>query len=129
MTVSTDLEAMLHDELGHLREDRDRIAAKIKAIHLLLETAPETPMGTFSADDARNHAERPVEASGEVVERPKRKARKGSRPSLRAKLSDKDIENIRALAAEGYGYSGIAEFYPVGRSTVSNVINRKGCYA
>ena len=119
MTVSTDLENMLHDELGHLHEDRDRIDAKITAIHLLLETSDDMPAATFTADDAREHD------TGKPSDPMKPKA---TRKSLRVPLDAREITAIREKAADGTSYQALADQYCVSRSTIGNVVQRKGCY-
>lgn len=116
MSVSTDLSAMLRDELDHLRDDQDRIAAKIAAVQLILgaDAEPEVPPATFTAADAREHEARKPKAT---------------RKSLRANLDAQTINIIRARAAGGDGYVDLGKAFGVSRSTISNVVNFKGCYA
>lgn len=132
MTVSADLEAMLRVELVETNATIEALRYRAAAINFILgedaDPSSETPKATFTADDARNHAERPVEVSGEAVRRPTRKARKGSRPSLRASLSTAELTMIRLSAAGGESYAALADEYKVSRSTIGNIVQKKGCY-
>lgn len=122
--------------LGMIREDYD----KIKAIKLLLDIEPtetDTPAATFSADDAKEHAASKVDVqdtakpSGKPVQRrkvTKTTKAKGTRPTLRANVSDENIATIRKLVHEGYTYNELAAMFKISRGTVANIVKGVGCY-
>ena len=114
--LSTDLHNMLADELEHLDDEQRALDARRAAIKLLMDHAPKT--------------------IPEVLEEPpepivrKRRAKIGGRGrGKRANLDDAALADIRAQATGGKAFATIGAMYNISRSTVSNVVARKGRYA
>lgn len=99
---------------GNLLDEQSRIAQRMDAVELLLGERPTEPIRNEDGDEG-----------GVVVPSPSKPTRK----SLRAGLSAATIADIRSLAADGRGYNDLASDYGVSRSTIGNVVQRKGCYA
>lgn len=110
--------------------------ATILAIQTLLATVDgDTPAATFTAEAAKDHTASKVDVqgkpSGKAVERRKVVTAKGTRPTLRAKLTDAQIGEIRSMVREGWDctYNQLASKFNVSRGTIGNIVKRKGCYA
>lgn len=58
-----------------------------------------------------------------------RRTAKATRPTLRADVTNQEIQSIRHLAAKGETYQKLAEAFGVSRGTIGNILNRKGAYA
>ena len=115
MTVSPDLAAMLRTELIFLTDEQARIAIRMDAVEVLLGGRP--PERDTNAVDSIG----PVKATTPS---------KATRKSLRANLSAETIEDIREIYEEtGCSYNDLANDFDVCRSTIGNIIGRKGCYA
>lgn len=123
------------DMIDTLRDDRLTIEqmlgddrAKIEAINLLLGIEPDeanTPTATFTADDAREHDAEQADRQPSDPVKPK-----VTRKSLRAPLEVHEIMTIRGMAASGQkNYQELADQYGVSRSTIGNIVQKKGCYA
>ncbi|MHA0319028.1 hypothetical protein ACXY7D_11900 [Sphingomonas melonis] len=93
-----------------------------------LLTAKATPKATETTSTAPIKAETSPSTPKRqrVRQRPQRE-----RKSLRANLSADDIAKIRKGAADNYSHTEIASWFDgrLSRSTISNIINRRGCYA
>jgi hypothetical protein len=120
-------------------EDYELIKAMVKV--LLHFGDYDIPSATFTADDARDHDASTVEpsTSGSTPVEPSKVGRtprkatkvKGKRPSLRAKLTDAQIDEIRSIVREGWdcSYNQLASDFMVSRGTIWNIVKRKGAYA
>lgn len=128
--LADDLVDMLRDELCYIAQEQRELDERKAAIERLLrgklpigkpETAAtgEQPVATFTADDARQHEQRqPAPAKGR---------RKVKRTGRKADLTHEQLAEIRALAGK-LTHQQIGERFGISRSTVANIISRKGCY-
>lgn len=64
-----------------------------------------------------------TDIAGEMARHPERRA-KGEKIGL-AKLTEKDVENIRRLYKEGWPQDIVGSKFGVSQSTISHIINRK----
>ncbi len=106
----TELATLLHEQLATLEIEQDFIDKRRRAIMVLL-SSDDMPAATFTANDAK---------------RSEAKRRGGSKN--RADISDAQIREIRERARTT-SHAKLATAYGVSRSTVGNIVRRKGCYA
>lgn len=133
--MTNDLDVMLRAELSAIDAQAETLATRKSAIMVLLdkpanvEAKPIEPkplaksmVGTTAKEVAAKLAGARSPAAQSV--------RKGRGQGRRADLSEADIAAIRERAAgSGESFEMVGLFFGVSRSTVANIVNRKGRFA
>lgn len=135
--MTNDLTTMLRAELSAIDAQAETLATRKSAILVLLDkpaTVEVKPVEAKPAEAKQMGANaKDVAAKLAAARSPANPAKplsKGRGQGRRADLSEADIAAIRERAAEGKkSFELIGAHFDVSRSTIANVVNRKGRFA
>lgn len=123
----TDITTAIDAEIANLDAAlADMTARRLTLVECRTLLTAKATQQTASTAPIKAETPRSVTKRQTVRQRPQRE-----RKSLRANLSAEDIEKIRYGGRNDYSHTEIASWFEnrVSRSTISNIINRRGCYA
>lgn len=134
--MKNDLKLMLRDELADIDAQTETLASRKSAILVLLDrpatiaeikaVAPNSIGKPVLGSTAKEVAVKLAAARSPAA----RPVAKGHGQGRRADLSEQDIAAIRERAASGgKSHKVIGSLFGVSRSTVANIVSRKGRFA
>lgn len=128
--MTNDLDVMLRAELSDIDAQAEALAKRKSAILVLLDK-PATIAPIVEAKPIVGSTAKDVGAKLAAARSPAAQSvRKGRGQGRRADLSETDIAAIRESAKTGgKSFEAIGAPFHISRSTVANIVNRKGTYA